>query len=303
MVTKKDKPRSPRGRQILPTPVKKIAVENDIRVFSPDALKDSSFHESLNKIKIRFHVVLAYGKMIPKEIFEVPPLGAVNFHASLLPKLRGASPIETALLENHDQTGWSLQKINEGLDAGDVLYQSAVEITWEDDQGSLHSKMKKLLLTCANDSLYAFSEGRLKANPQERGLATFCTKLRSESGNIDWRKNAIQVRNQARALIPRLSVFTCFKDQKIKIFFDLKTSLDEIKKTQYKAPPGTIIIGKQGLLVVCGDGFALPMDRVQLSGKTVIQVKDFINGYLKLKVPKEKAASQTPGNRLSFTAC
>ena len=280
VLTRKDKPRSQRGRKILPTPVKAFAIEKGIKVFTPDSLRDPAFQESLKQFEIRFHVVLAYGKIIPREIFEEPLMGAVNFHASLLPELRGASPIESALLEGHQKTGWSLQKINVGLDTGDILHQSALDIDWEDDRSSLYLKLNELLLSEANDMLYSFSQGKLRAVPQNEEKATFSGKLHPGSGNIHWKESARRIRNQARALTPEPSVFTYFKNKRIKIFFNLKAPPDEIQKIRYESPPGSMIIEKQTLSIVCGDGFALPIERVQFNGKPKIQVQDFINGYL-----------------------
>ena len=290
-VTQPDRPRSRRGRKVESSPVKKKARESQIPVFSPENLSEPSFQKTIGEIHVELHLVLAYGKLIPEIIFNKPPLGALNFHASLLPLLRGAAPIEFSLWESHLKTGWSLQQIVSRLDAGDIISQVSLDIEWEDHQSRLHEKMQKLLLGTAGDMIHAFSQGVQKPLPQNEEKATYCRKLTPTDGEINWEKPCIETRNQARALCEKPGVF-CFyksrKDQKekLKLFFDFSVKKEMLLAEKYHDKlPGDFVVkkgraGGKELWVVCGDRYALPVEFVQMSGKPKLGVFDFVNGYV-----------------------
>ena len=291
VVTQPDKPRSRRGRKVEPSPVKKKAQENKLTVFSPDRLSEPSFVKAIGAIPVEFHLVLAYGKIIPETIFSQPPKGSINFHASLLPLLRGAAPIEFSLWEAHLKTGWSLQQITSKLDAGDVIDQVSLEIEWEDHQSRLHEKMQKLLLGSANDMIHAFWMKKQKPMPQNEEAATHCRKVTPSDGEIDWGKPLISIRNQARALGEKPGVFCSYKnkkhpDRKIKIFFDFSIKKETILTERYdRRSPGEFVVkntdtGQKELWIVCGDRYALPVESMQPGGKPKIKASDFINGYV-----------------------
>ena len=254
-VTQPDKPRSQRGRQIIPSAVKQIAEQipqelnqNKIPVFTPEKLSDVSFLKNIQSFQAELHVVFAYGKIIPENIFNQPNLGSVNFHASLLPELRGAAPIEFALWQGKTKTGWSLQKINDKLDTGCIIEQVKCSITWEDNQESLYDKMQRLLLNHAGDMLERFQKGESKPFDQNESKATYCRKIISNDRKLDWSLNTVAIRNIGRALSNRPGVFSYFDKKPVKIFFDFTTSLEEIQKRKYLSyRPGKIIIEDQHL--------------------------------------------------------
>ena len=220
--------------------------------------------------------------MIPHTIFNNPPQGAVNFHASLLPLLRGAAPIEFSLWKSHLLTGWSLQRIVSTLDAGDIIDQVSLEIKWEDHQYGLQEKMEKLLIKNANEMLYHFSKGEKKHTPQNENLVTYCRKIKPADGEIYWKKLSTDIRNQARALGNRPGVFIMQNNKKIKIFFDFSVSEEKILKEQYlNKSPGDLLIKEKELWVVCGDHFALPIKSLKISDKPEILSSDFMNGYMR----------------------
>ncbi len=282
VVTQPDKPRSKRGQKVEPSPVKKKATENDIPVLTPENLKQTEIQELINRFHVDFHVILAYGKLIPQIIFNNPPRGAINFHASLLPLLRGAAPIEFSLWGAHVTTGWSLQRIVSKLDAGDIVDQVSLDIKWEDHQYSLHQKMEKLLINNANEMLYRFSTGGKEYTNQNKDMVTYCRKIKPADGEIDWKRPSLEIRNQARALGGRPGVFVVQKNKKIKIMFDFPMSKEEVLANKYlQKSPGDLLIKGKELWVVCGDHLALPIKSLKISGKPEIIPIDFINGYMR----------------------
>ncbi len=281
VVTQPDRSRSNRGRKIESSPVKLKAQENKIPVFTPENLKESKFQNKINCIAIRFHVVLAYGQIIPKVIFDHPPLGAINFHASLLPLLRGAAPIEFALWESHLKTGWSLQRITSKLDAGDIIAQIPLDIAWEDHQYLLHTKMENILLNFANDMVYNFSKETKNKIQQSEDLATYSKKIYSIDGEMKWNKSALDLRNQARALEMKPGIFSFCRGKKIKIFLNFSVKEKIIFDQKYvNELPGNLLIKENELWVICGDYYALPISSIQISGRPKISATDFINGYM-----------------------
>ncbi len=284
IVTQPDRSRSKRGQRILPSPVKKIALELGIPVFTPENLKETSMIEEFKKYPIDFHIVLAYGNLIPKNICSNPPKGAVNFHASLLPDLRGASPIEYALLRGYEKTGWTLQRISEKLDSGNILKQIQVAIHWEDWKEILIQRMQNVLLENGCNILLDFAQGRLKDTVQPEEKANYCQKIHPSMGKIYWNHQAEAIRNHCRAYTSKPGAFTLFRNKKIKLFIDFQIPKEKIEKVSNKeALPGSTFILDDVLWVVCGDHYCLPVERVQPEGKGSISGKDFLNGYARGK--------------------
>ena len=295
VVTQKDKPRSKRGQKVLPSAVKKIALANEIPVFEWSNLKKNTIEivEILKKYKVELNVVLAYGKIIPNDVITCVPLHSVNFHASLLPKLRGASPIESALLTGEKFTGWTLQKIVYELDAGDIIFQNQVEIKANDNRFTLYDSLKEILFKDACNWLHSYAVGRgftgqVKTptlgygipKPQDHDLATFCRKFNVEDYRIDWNKLAIEIYNQFRAFSPKPGCWTYFDGEKVKLL----VSLDPVQDYVGDKSVGSIIDvyqaskSEKNLLVVCGDN-AIAISHIQLPGKKMTSVHDFLNGF------------------------
>jgi len=281
IVTQPDKARSARGRGVLPSPVKKIAMEAGIPVFEPETLRlkkrnKEEVAELLRQMKdfhVLFHIILAYGKIIPRDFFATPELGGVNFHASKLPLLRGAAPIEFALLHGFSETGWSLQKITEELDAGDVLASTTVPIEPVDDRSTLYQKLTDNLLENAPAILLDYSNGKLTAIPQDFSKATFCSKISTEMGQWNSQETGLVQWNKVRALSERPGIYSSFRGKKIKLFADFNAPL-----VLENAAPGSLHIRDSLLYIACRDGL-LPFSGIQFEGKKRMAIPDFLNGY------------------------
>jgi len=280
VVTQPDKARSKRGRQVQPSFVKKIALKNNIPVMTPISLKKekNDLLQEMKQYNIDFNVILSYGKIIPEELFNHPPLKSLNFHGSILPKLRGPSPIQSAIMQGHHQTGWSLQLLANEMDAGDLLFTNTIPIEWNDDSDSLFQKMTENLLVIGRDLLFQYYSGELNKTQQNEDDITFCYKFKSDLSLIDWKQNVLELRNLARTLSFKPGMYTSFNNKKIKIFFDFDVPEDKIL-IEHKAKLGSVYsIDKNHLWISCNGGI-LPVSHLQLEGKKKLAISDFLNGY------------------------
>lgn len=274
-LTQPDKPRSHRGRTLIPSEVKKKAIELGIPVYTPHSLKkEKDMILELTEInQVQFHVILAYGKIIPTELIDSAEKGSVNFHASLLPKLRGAAPIEFALLNGFKQTGWSLQQIKPELDAGDVLACSKIAIDKNDNRDRLYEKLTHDILQNGVGMLRDFAHGKLEATVQENSLATYCGKISTAMAKIDWCQNARSIINLYRAFDSKPGVHTMFRKKRLK----LKISTTEFPDMGKKV--GEIVeINDKGILVQTGKG-CVQIVHCQVEGKKLMSSQSFCNGY------------------------
>lgn len=248
-----------------------------VPVFTPRSVKKEAelLLGELQAIGYDLFVVLAYGKILPEGIIQAPLLKSVNFHGSLLPLLRGASPIEHALLNGFSVTGWTLQRIVPALDAGDVIAQTSVAIDSADTAGTLYAKMTQDLLLHGAAMLASYVDGSAQIRPQDENAATHCGKISAEDGRLDFTRSAAEILNRYRAFTPRPGVFAFFRGRKIKLAFDANVS--PIASPQR---PGMLVrASKDALLVSCGDGLALRLTGLTPEGKKFMAVADFINGY------------------------
>lgn len=295
VVTQADKPRSKRGQKFLPTAVKEYALAHELSVLTPLSLKKEKENilEALKKNPPDFHVILAYGKIIPKEIFGMPKLGAINFHASLLPLLRGAAPIEFALWQNFHETGWTMQKIDERMDAGDIYFQSKVLIEHFDSRETLYKKLSQNLKETALSAVLRYASQELTAHKQNEDEATYCGKIHSKDARIDWNSPAHAIYNKARAFGDKNLLFAFYtaaneKEKKVKIKIDFQQATFIKAETSFKADEektgslasaGAIVsIDKKNIWIICGDDLALPVSHLQPEGKKEMDVKSFLNG-------------------------
>ena len=278
VVTQQDKARSVRGRELLPCPVKKIATAANIPVLEPTSLKKEAeiLAAATKRHNILFHVILAYGKIIPPILFEQPRFKSVNFHASLLPLLRGASPIESALLLDYCETGWSLQRITAELDAGDVYGQLKVPIAPQDDAVALYQKLQQVLLNQGPELLYQYASGALSATPQNASQATFCGKFNSTDARLDFHSALQVLRGKARAFSARGGVYALWRGKRVKIQADYH-ALAERPFERPNHPPGTLVT-IPAPAIAAADGLFWVSD-LQPEGKRRMSVQEFLNGY------------------------
>ena len=274
---------SGRGKKIKSSPVKEIGLDNDIEVLQPTSLKDESIVRSLESNKPDLMLVVAYGLLIPKEVLDIAEMGCVNVHASILPRWRGAAPMEYSIYSGDSESGISYMRMNEGLDEGPILEIHKCKIQKEDDLGSLESKFVELSEKSLLNFLKKFEKGELKETPQENSKATFAPKINSDFQKIDWSRVSSEIEQKIRALNPKYGAFTFLGNKRVKIY---KSSPAE---NTSKLSPGSIEISEDGkLLVGCSQETAIMIDTVQMEGKSAIQSEEFIRGYRSLITQEDK---------------
>ena len=271
--TKEDKVNA-RGNKIIFSPVKQFGIDNEIEVIQPKKIKDEKIIEKIKEINPDLIVVVAYGKILPKEIIDIPKYGIINVHSSLLPKYRGASPIHSAILNGDEKSGVSIMYIEEGLDSGDVILQESCDILENDTLGTLHDKLKDLGAIGLEKALKLIETGKVEATKQDESLATFVKPITKEQAKIDWNNTKEVIFNQVRGLNPFPAAHTFNeKDENIKIYKTEK--LDK----EYEGQNGQIvdIINKKGPVVKVKNG-ALVLLEVKFQGKKLQRGVDVLNG-------------------------
>ena len=277
---------SGRGKKIKSSPVKEIGLDNGIEVLQPTSLKDESILRSLKSDKPDLMLVVAYGLLIPKEVLEIAERGCVNVHASILPRWRGAAPMEYSIYSGDSESGISYMRMNEGLDEGPILEIHKCKIEKEDDLGSLESKFVELSKKSLLNFLKKFEKGELKETPQEESKATFAPKINSDFQKIDWSCVSSEIERKIRALNPKYGAFTFLGNKRVKIY---KSSPAE---NTSKLSPGSIDISEDGkLLVGCSEETAIKIDTVQMEGKSIVQSEEFVRGYRSLIIQEDKFSS------------
>jgi len=279
-------PDKPVGRKKILTapPAKQLAVKNNIEVLQPTKLKDDVFIRQIKKIGADLFVVASYGKIIPKEILDIPKYGCINVHGSLLPEYRGASPIQYALLDSKAETGITVMLMDEGMDTGHILAKKPIKIADSDNFFTLSEKMAYLGAETLNEILPKWVEGKIKPTKQDDCKATYTKLFKEEDFKIDWNQSAEKIHNSVRGLYPnayaqlRITNYELrikiIKSQKLKI-----ESQKEFQNSKLKLSPGMLIKYNKILLVVCGDGNFLELVKIQPSGKNIMLGRDFLNGH------------------------
>jgi methionyl-tRNA formyltransferase len=290
-VTQTEKVIQRQGKTAARSAVHQKAEELGIPVFTPKSVKKEAdvLLAQLHDIGFDLFVVLAYGKILPVSIIDAPRLKSVNFHGSLLPLLRGASPIEHALLNGFTETGWTLQRIVTELDAGDIVAQSKVEISPTETTETLYPKLTKNLLEHGARMLAGYVQGKAQIMPQNHALATHCGKISSADGKIDFSRPAMEIHNKYRAFTPRPGVFASFRGKKVKLAFEIPDSglwawradsSSALHVTGEGPGVGSLVRdGKSDLWILCGDGNYLKITMITPEGKKAMAPGDFINGY------------------------
>ncbi|WP_455384454.1 methionyl-tRNA formyltransferase [Acidihalobacter prosperus] len=269
--TQPDRPAG-RGRRLRPSPVKEAAAALGIEVRQPQSLRDGEAQEALRALAPDLMVVAAYGLILPAEVLAIPRLGCVNIHASLLPRWRGAAPIQRALLAGDAQTGVTIMQMDEGLDTGAMLFRSATPITPEDTAGTVHDRLARLGAEALLDVLPGLDAGTLHGEPQEDAQATYASKLSKDEAAVDWSLPAAQIARQVQAFNPWPVAETRFQGQPLKL---LEARALEQAAT---APPGTPLAEtRHGIDIATGDG-VLRVLRLQMAGRRAQSAAEFVNG-------------------------
>ena len=270
--TKEDK-RNARGNKIIYSPVKQFGLDNDIEVIQPKRMKDEEVIDKIKEINPDLIVVVAYGKILPKEIIDIPKYGIINVHSSLLPKYRGASPIHSAILNGDKESGVSIMYIEEGLDSGDVILKETCEITEDDTLGTLHDRLKELGAIGLEKALKLIEVGEVKAEKQDDSKATFVKPITKEQAKIDWNNKKEVIFNQIRGLNPFPGAYTHNeKNENIKIY-----KSEKLEK-EYVGENGTVVeMTKKGPVVKVANG-ALRLLEIKFEGKKLQSGADIVNG-------------------------
>ncbi len=272
VVTQPDKARN-RGKKIQFTPVKELAVSCGIKVLQPEKIKkDPEIMAILREYEPDIIVVVAYGQIIQKEILELPKYGCVNVHASLLPKLRGASPIQHAILQGETESGVTIMQMDEGLDTGDMLSKASVSISGLNGQ-QLHDLLAKLGAELLIETLPRIESGEIRHQKQDDSLSTYAGLISKEDGKINFEKSPVEIERQIRAFDPWPGAYCSYGQAVMKIWRAEPLVTDTGGK-----PAGTIAnVSAEGIDIVCGGGI-LRATEIQLPGKKRMEVKTFLLG-------------------------
>jgi methionyl-tRNA formyltransferase len=271
VVTQPDRPAG-RGRQLKPAPVKVVAEQAGIPVYQPRSLRSEESAEPLRAWKPDVIVVAAFGQILRAHVLELPPLGCINIHASLLPRWRGASPIQHAILAGDEQTGITLMKMDQGMDTGPLYVQESTAISAEETSASLHDRLAALGAEMASKYLDDILHGRLQAQPQDDDLATYAPLIKKEAGRIDWTESAAAIDRRIRAMTPWPGAFTEWDGQNLKIL-----TARPLSNSYLDAEPGTVMLRDGELLVQTGEGI-VALEQVQLAGKKALDAEAFVRG-------------------------
>lgn len=275
VVTNPDRPKG-RGRQVEPPPVKRAAIDLKIPVYQPERLRNNP--EAVLRIrraKPDVIVVVAYGKILPPEILTIPPYGCINVHASILPKLRGAAPINWAIINGDRRTGITIMKMDEGMDTGPILLIREENIREDDTAASLSGRLSELGARTIVEALPMLREGKLQEIPQDDDEATYAPMIKKEMGQIDWGDPAERIGNLVRGLFPWPSAYTSFQGKTLKIF---GCEVDPPPLSMGNEPGEVAEVRKDGILIRCGSGYLL-VTRLQPEGKKQLDAWSFAQGY------------------------
>ena len=271
-VTQPDKPKG-RSGELIPTPVKELALKHGIPVFQPERIKRPEAVAELRKYDAEVFVVAAFGQILSQEILDMPKHGCLNVHASLLPKYRGASPIQRVILEGEAKTGITIMQMDAGIDTGDILYQKEIPIEDDDDYETLSDKLSALGGQAIVEAMELLAQGKLTATPQDDAQSCYAPLISKEMGKLDFSKSAISIDRQIRSMTPWPSAFTKWKGKQLKVW----KAVPE-KGSEKAATPGEVTeVTKDSFVVATGDG-SLRILELQLEGKKRMNTHDFLLG-------------------------
>ena len=291
VVTQPDKPKG-RSKELVFSPVKEEAVKLGIEVLQPEKARDEEFVEKLRAYGADIFVVVAFGQLLPKSIIDMPRLGCVNVHASLLPEYRGASPIQWAVIDGREYSGVTTMKMDEGLDTGDMILKTEIPIAEDETGESLHDKMAEAGAALCVKTLHAIENKTAVFEKQPESPTAYAKMLTKDLGNIDWAKSAVQIERLVRGLNSWPSAYTHRDGKVMKIWKALAKPQEECaeqtelgseehtaQKTGKNAMPGTVVsVAKDSFCIQTGDG-VLRILEVQMPGKKRMDTGSFLRGY------------------------
>ena len=273
VITAPDKPGG-RGMELQQSAVKKYALEKGLHILQPEKLKNPDFLTELKNLQADLQVVVAF-RMLPEVVWNMPPMGTINLHGSLLPQYRGAAPINWAIINGEKETGVTTFKLQHEIDTGDILLSEVIPITAEETAGELHDKMKEVGAELLLNTVQGLAAGDLEEKPQPATNSSLkhAPKIFSETCNIDWNKSTAEIYNLVRGLSPYPAAFTFLEEKKLKIFKAIKGNTTPAKT------PGEIETDKKTFLYfTTADGY-ISIQELQLEGKKKMSIEDFLRGY------------------------
>ena len=269
--------RSGRGKKINYSPVKELAIEKNLNILQPNTLKDPNLEKEIRGMSPDVILVVAYGLLVPKNILDLPQFGCINVHGSLLPRWRGASPMEYSILKEDKKSGLSYMQMSEGLDEGPVYETHECSINHEDNLGRLEEKLIALSKENLNSFLGRLEKGQLKPKDQDSNLATFAPKISKEILQLDWvNQNAQNIICKINAFEPKYGAYFLLGGKRIKIH-----KAKEISSLP-SSIPGTISILENEMIISCKDATSVQIEIIQMEGKNKVSGKDFIAGHISL---------------------
>ncbi len=269
VVTQPDRPAG-RSRQVQMSPVKQVALAAGIPVFQPEKIRRPEAIAELRQWPADVYVVAAFGQILPQAVLDIPPHGSLNIHASLLPRWRGAAPIQAAIRAGDAQTGITIMKMDAGLDTGPILTQRALALAPDETGASLHDKLAALGGELLIETLPGYLNGTIQPQPQDDALATFAPRIDKDDGRIDWAQPAGFIERTVRAFTPWPGTFTTWRGKLLKILSGAPAA--------GRAEPGRVSAHGRGWAIGTGDGLFVPA-RVQLEGRGAVTAEEFVRGY------------------------
>lgn len=272
VVTQPDKPQG-RGHKLTPPPVKRLAMENEIEVFQPETLKDFAFKPELERLSPDMIVVVAYGKILPEYILNFPKYGCINMHASLLPKYRGAGPIQWSVINGEEKTGITSMLMEKGLDTGDMLLKVETEIGEYETASELHDRLMVMGAELLMKTIERIKLGKITPEKQNDEDSCYAPMISKETAKIDWARSAKVVSKLIAGMNSWPVAHTLYKGEVLKIY------RATVKGTA-KGKTGQILAANEnGIEILCGDGVSILATEVQFAGSKAMQVRDYLNGH------------------------
>jgi len=276
VMTQPDRPRG-RGQRVSASAVKEVAAEAGVRIFQPEKVKTDETLDFLVQLKPDAAVIIAYGQIIPRRLLEIPRLGWMNLHGSLLPKYRGAAPIAWAVIHGETKTGLTTMKLDPGLDTGPILLQREIEIGSDETAPELGKRMAELGAPLVTESLIKLDRGEITPVPQDSTQATYAPILTKENGRIDWSQTAGEIYNRIRGLTPWPGAFTTFRGRLCHIW-GRPSEASIGSDSKFVQGAGTLIENDAVIEVTCGESTRLQVDAVQIEGRKRVSAREFANG-------------------------
>ena len=271
VVTQKDRPKG-RGKKMRPTPIKEKALELGLEVYQPDSINSQESINKLRELSPDCIVVIAFGQVLKREVLDIPQYGCINIHASLLPKYRGAAPINWAIINGEKETGVTIMEIDEGLDTGDMLHYKKIPIMEEDDSESIHDKLSIMGGDLIVETIEGLKDGSVVKLPQDDSLSTYAPMLSKNTGKIDWNSSGNKIKNLVRGLKPWPSAYMVYKGENVKIH-----KVKVVEKFSKEDNGIVVKVSDEGIYVNCEDG-CIVIEELQFPGKKRLHVSEHLRG-------------------------